>query len=97
MLISLICNALWFHHLYEAKILNQADTHFTQVASENDALINQRNITLEFCAFSDGREAVAKAANVLFVKYTELGNSGRDQEEPLFTEPQMAKALRTVG
>lgn len=68
-----------------------------QVAGKNDTLINQKNITLEFCSFSDGREAVAKAANVLFVQYTDLGTFGREQEEPLFTEPQMAKALRTVG
>lgn len=63
----------------------------------NDSLLNQDNLTLEFASFSDGKEAVAKAANVLFAKYKEAIDLGGEQEEPVFTEPQMSEALKSIG
>uniref|UniRef100_A0A5B7ALD7 ditrans,polycis-polyprenyl diphosphate synthase [(2E,6E)-farnesyldiphosphate specific] n=1 Tax=Davidia involucrata TaxID=16924 RepID=A0A5B7ALD7_DAVIN len=62
-------------------------------ATKNDPLLDENHITLEFASFSDGKEAVAKAANLLFVKYY----SGGDQEKPIFTESHVAEALRAIG
>uniref|UniRef100_A0A2N9IKS3 ditrans,polycis-polyprenyl diphosphate synthase [(2E,6E)-farnesyldiphosphate specific] n=1 Tax=Fagus sylvatica TaxID=28930 RepID=A0A2N9IKS3_FAGSY len=68
-----------------------------QEVDENDKLLNQKHMMLEFASFSDGKEAVAKAANLLFVKYLTSANSGGDQEEEVFTELHMTEALRAVG
>ncbi|KHG20634.1 Nogo-B receptor [Gossypium arboreum] len=54
-------------------------------------------MTLEFASFSDGKEAVAKAANVLFMKYLKSGSTSSYQGEQIFTESQMGEALKTVG
>ncbi|GLT98067.1 hypothetical protein SLE2022_155910 [Rubroshorea leprosula] len=64
---------------------------------EDDVLLNQKDFTLEFASFTDGKEAVAKAANVLFMKYLKLSASGRTQEDQIFTEPNMTEALKAVG
>ncbi|KAE8729615.1 CLP protease proteolytic subunit 6 isoform 1 [Hibiscus syriacus] len=49
------------------------DTH------ENNVLVDQLRMTLEFVSFSDGKEAVARAANVLLTKYINSGGTGSDQ------------------
>ncbi|KAL6986675.1 ditrans,polycis-polyprenyl diphosphate synthase [(2E,6E)-farnesyl], partial [Sarracenia purpurea var. burkii] len=64
----------------------------SQETTKNVPLLDQQQIHLEFASYSDGKEAVAKAANLLFVKYY----LGRDQEEPIFTESHIAEALGTV-
>ncbi|GLU08971.1 hypothetical protein SLE2022_258520 [Rubroshorea leprosula] len=64
---------------------------------ENDILLDQKTFTLEFASFSDGKEAVVKAANVLFMKYFKLSASCRNQEDQIFTEAQMTEALKAVG
>ncbi|KAA8545954.1 hypothetical protein F0562_020595 [Nyssa sinensis] len=61
-------------------------------ATKKIALLDKKDITLEFASFSDGKEAVVKAANLLFVKYY-LG----DQKQPTFTESHVAEALRAIG
>ncbi|XWS68183.1 hypothetical protein CRYUN_Cryun04dG0069500 [Craigia yunnanensis] len=66
-------------------------------AHENNVLLDQTHMNLEFSSFSDGKEAVAKAANVLFMKYLKSGATDQKQEEQIFTESQMAEALKTVG
>ncbi|KAK6241242.1 hypothetical protein SCA6_006631 [Theobroma cacao] len=66
-------------------------------AYENNEIPDQAHMTLEFASFSDGKEAVAKAANVLFMKYLKSGATDQNQEEAIFTESQMAEALKTVG
>ncbi|XVE49411.1 hypothetical protein DITRI_Ditri01bG0080600 [Diplodiscus trichospermus] len=68
-----------------------------QEALENNMLQDQRRMVLEFASFSDGKEAVVKAANVLFMKYLKSGATDKNQEEQIFTESQMANALKTVG
>ncbi|GMY17949.1 dehydrodolichyl diphosphate synthase complex subunit NUS1-like, partial [Fagus crenata] len=68
-----------------------------QEAVENDKLLDQKHMMLEFASFSDGKEAVAKAANLLFVKSLTSKNSSGDQEDEIFTEPHMTEALRAVG
>lgn len=71
--------------------------YWLQEAYENDRLLGQQNMTLEFASYSDGKEAVAKAANLLFAKYLQSANSGGDPEERIFNEPHMTEALRAVG
>ncbi|TYG88395.1 hypothetical protein ES288_A12G018000v1 [Gossypium darwinii] len=66
-------------------------------AHENNVLLDQQHMTLEFVSFSDGKEAVAKAANVLFMKYSKSGVTDQNQKEKIFTESQMTEALKTVG
>jgi len=71
--------------------------HFLQEADERDSLLDQKHMTLEFASISDGKEAVAKGGNVLFMKYSKLANSGAEQKEQIFTEANMTEALRAVG
>ncbi|XP_062082699.1 uncharacterized protein LOC133789008 isoform X2 [Humulus lupulus] len=66
-------------------------------ASEHDKLLSQNCMTLEFASFSDGKEAVAKAASFLFRKYMTSTALNGNQEEKMFTEAQMADALKTIG
>lgn len=47
----------------------------------------------EFVSISDGKELVAKAANLLFKKYYVDG----DSEKPFFTETHLTDALKTLG
>ncbi|KAK8320187.1 hypothetical protein V6Z11_A12G019700 [Gossypium hirsutum] len=68
-----------------------------QDAHENNVLLDQQHMTLEFVSFSDGKEAVAKAANVLFMKYSKSGVTDQNQKEKIFTESQMTEAPKTVG
>lgn len=67
--------------------------YFLQEAAVNGPLATHRNLTLEFVSFADGKEAVAKAANYLFVKHYANGV----KEKPEFTEPQMGEALGAIG
>ena len=81
----------------EFLLLSKFNIYCTQEADENDKLLDHKNMMLEFVSFSDGKEAVAKAANLLFAKYLTSTNSSEDQEEEIFTEPRMTEALRAVG
>ncbi|XP_058190622.1 uncharacterized protein LOC131307901 isoform X1 [Rhododendron vialii] len=56
-------------------------------------LCNPKRITVEFASYSDGKEAVAKAANLLFAKYISDG----DQKDQIFTESRLTEALKAVG
>ncbi|KAK8636520.1 hypothetical protein V6N13_124266 [Hibiscus sabdariffa] len=66
-------------------------------AHENDVLSDRQHMTLEFVSFSDGKEAVVKAANVLFMKYSKSGATDQNQKDKIFTESQMSNTLITVG
>lgn len=56
--------------------------------------VDQKLMTIEFASYSDGKEAVAKAANLLLAEYMKLG---RDKEDQIFTEDRMSEARRAVG
>lgn len=64
---------------------------------DEDALVNQQGFTLEFASFSDGKEAVAKAANVLFSKYSKCNGYEMNHEDQMFTEADMTEALKASG
>ncbi|XP_060676371.1 uncharacterized protein LOC107404940 isoform X2 [Ziziphus jujuba] len=66
-------------------------------SGENDKLVDHNHMMLEFASFSDGKEAVTKAANLLFMKYLKLNKLAGDQEGQIFTEPHMAEALKAIG
>ncbi|GAV73728.1 hypothetical protein CFOL_v3_17211 [Cephalotus follicularis] len=66
-------------------------------ADKNDSLLDEKHITLEFASLSDGKEAVAKAANLLLAKYSKFTSFGGDQEEQTFTEAHLTEALGTIG
>lgn len=74
-------------------LLKQTNTVLLQEGTANGSLLTKKYLDLEFISFSDGKEAVAKAANYLFVKH--YATSGK--EKPNFTEPQMAEALAAIG
>ncbi|XP_050363045.1 uncharacterized protein LOC126781958 [Argentina anserina] len=64
---------------------------------KDESLADEKNMSLEFCSFSDGKEAITKAANLLFVKYLKLATLSGHHEEKIFTEPHMDDALKAIG
>lgn len=58
---------------------------------------NPKTMSLEFASQSDGKEALARAANLLFMKHLKLRSLGESQEDKIFTEAHMAEALKDVG
>ncbi|XP_048337587.1 uncharacterized protein LOC107426819 [Ziziphus jujuba] len=68
-----------------------------QESGENDKHVDHNHMMLEFASFSDGKEAVTKAANSLFLKHLKLNKLAGDQERQIFTEPHMAEALKAIG
>lgn len=61
-------------------------------ASKSDSLI-RKHINLEFASFSDGKEAVVKAANYLYKK----NYIGGEQKEFICTESHIDEALKAIG
>ncbi|KAL5167879.1 Dehydrodolichyl diphosphate synthase complex subunit NUS1 [Glycine soja] len=55
------------------------------------------HMTLEFLSYLDGKEAVAKAANLIFVENSKRHNLGGELDLQILLEPQMNKALQIVG
>nr|GEZ28302.1 dehydrodolichyl diphosphate synthase complex subunit nus1 [Tanacetum cinerariifolium] len=60
---------------------------------KNAPLFSKKQMEFEFVSLIDGKEAVAKAANLLFKNYY----ADEDSEKPLFTETYLTEALRTLG
>ncbi|XP_034678208.1 dehydrodolichyl diphosphate synthase complex subunit NUS1 isoform X1 [Vitis riparia] len=81
----------------EAILEKLTDATLFEGVDENNLLLDQEHITLEFASISDGKGAVTKAANLLFMKYLKSADSGGSSEESIFTEPHMAEALKAVG
>lgn len=73
--------------------LTRSNPHVTQEVIADVPLRNPKRITVEFASYSDGKEAVAKAANLLFAKYISDG----DQKDQIFTESQLTEALKAIG
>ncbi|KAJ0703628.1 putative dehydrodolichyl diphosphate synthase complex subunit Nus1 [Helianthus annuus] len=57
-------------------------------------LLGKKRMDFELVSITDGKEAVAKAANVLFKKYYV---DEEDSEKPFFTETHLTEALKTLG
>jgi ditrans,polycis-polyprenyl diphosphate synthase len=54
-------------------------------------------LTIECLSGSDGKEGIAKAANLLYLTYLNDDTHGNGKREPTFTEADMASALKAVG
>lgn len=61
--------------------------------TNKDALLDQKYMNLEVISYTDGKHAVARAANHLFKKHYLSANS----EKPELTESDMADALAAIG
>ncbi|KAL2537420.1 Undecaprenyl pyrophosphate synthetase family protein [Forsythia ovata] len=70
----------------------KSEKRFKEITTSNPPL-DEKGMSLEFISFSDGKEAVARAANFLFKKHY----SSENKEKPNFTESDMAGALREIG
>ncbi|KAL8141862.1 LOW QUALITY PROTEIN: hypothetical protein V2J09_014894 [Rumex salicifolius] len=68
-----------------------------QLVDATKALDDPNQRTLEFASFSDGKESVVKAANLLSERYFISREQGIIQELPKFTEKLMDDALTTIG
>lgn len=91
----LSCDAklsLWM--MLNSKIIyyNIQDANGNAVAS-----VHQERMTIEVLSFSDGKEAVAKAASFLCLQYLEGDSVGYNKMEPVFTETDVTNALKAVG
>ncbi|CAA6657573.1 unnamed protein product [Spirodela intermedia] len=64
---------------------------------DSSPLSNQDKMSLEFLSYSDGKEAIAKAASFLCSKYLEDNNLMGETREPVLSESDIAEALRIVG
>lgn len=54
-------------------------------------------MTVEVISYTDGKEAVAKAANYLSSKLLRNQEGSQGVSEPRFTEPDISSALKAVG
>ncbi|XP_061354521.1 uncharacterized protein LOC133299109 [Gastrolobium bilobum] len=54
-------------------------------------------MTLEFLSYVDGKEAVVKAANLIFVENLKRHNLGGELDGRILLEPQLNEALQIVG
>lgn len=64
---------------------------------DDKSACESKPMILEFASQSDGKEALASAANMLFKKHLKLRSLGENQEEKIFTEAHMSEALNAVG
>ncbi|KAG4925186.1 hypothetical protein JHK87_050726 [Glycine soja] len=68
-----------------------------QEVNEVVALHDLDHMTLKFLSHADGREAVAKAANLIFVENLKQHKLGGELDLQILLEPQLNKALQIVG
>ncbi|KAF8405201.1 hypothetical protein HHK36_010101 [Tetracentron sinense] len=74
-----------------------SNARLSEEINEKDSPLHQKHVILEFVSISDGKEGVAKAANFLCSKYLKPASLGGNQEELVFTEPNLTRALSAVG
>uniref|UniRef100_A0A0A9DHJ9 ditrans,polycis-polyprenyl diphosphate synthase [(2E,6E)-farnesyldiphosphate specific] n=1 Tax=Arundo donax TaxID=35708 RepID=A0A0A9DHJ9_ARUDO len=58
---------------------------------------SHREMVIDCLSGSDGKEGIAKAANLLFSPYINGDTHENGKKEPVFTEADMASALKAVG
>lgn len=54
-------------------------------------------MTLEFVSYADGKEAVTKAANLIFVENLKRHDIGGELDWQILLEPHLNQALQIVG
>ncbi|KAL1355579.1 hypothetical protein AAHE18_05G123100 [Arachis hypogaea] len=55
------------------------------------------HMTLEFVSYADGKEAMVKAANFIFVENLKRQNFGGEIDGQVISEPLLNEALKVVG
>ncbi|XP_057966659.1 uncharacterized protein LOC131156753 [Malania oleifera] len=78
-------------------ILEKVNAIPWEEACEDESLRDGKHMILEFTSLSDGKEAVAKAANYLFVKNSKSRKLDGDNGQPTFTESNVSEALKAIG
>ncbi|CAJ2671788.1 unnamed protein product [Trifolium pratense] len=78
-----------FQTLKNAKSIEEVNEDVTHHAPDH--------MTLEFISYVDGKEAVAKAANLIFVKNFKQHNIGGVLDHQISLEPHLNQALQIVG
>lgn len=66
-------------------------------AGMNHSQYGYKDMVIECLSGSDGKEGIAKAANLLCSTYLNGETHGNGKKEPKFTEADMASALKAVG
>lgn len=66
-------------------------------ASMNHSHHVYKGMVIECLSGSDGKEGIAKAANLLCSTYLDGETHGNGKKKPKFTEADMASALKAVG
>ncbi|KAJ1427394.1 Decaprenyl diphosphate synthase-like superfamily [Sesbania bispinosa] len=54
-------------------------------------------MTLEFVSYVDGRETVAKAANLIFMENLKRHNLGGELDGQILLEPRLNEAIQIAG
>lgn len=78
-----------FQTIKNAKSIEEVNEDVTHQAPDH--------MTLEFVSYVDGREAVAKAANLIFVENLKRHNIGGELDHQILSEPHLNQALQIVG
>ncbi|KAL2349441.1 hypothetical protein Fmac_003441 [Flemingia macrophylla] len=78
-----------FQKLKKAKSIEEVSEVVTHGAPDH--------MTLEFLSYVDGKEAVAKAANLIFVENLKQHNLGGELDVQVFLESHLNEALQIVG
>lgn len=68
-----------------------------QEVNEAVTLHDPDRMTVEFVSYADGKEAVVKAANLIFIENLKRQNSGRELDGQILSEPHLNEALQVVG
>ncbi|XP_028182701.1 dehydrodolichyl diphosphate synthase complex subunit nus1-like [Glycine soja] len=79
------------------KAINIGVKPYSWEVNEVVALQDPDNMTLEFLSQADGREAVAKAVNLIFVENLKQHKLGGELDLQILLEPQLNEALQIVG
>ncbi|AES93772.2 undecaprenyl pyrophosphate synthetase family protein, putative [Medicago truncatula] len=78
-----------FHKMKNAKSIEEVNEAVTDHVPYH--------MTLEFVSYVDGKEAVAKAANLIFVENLKRHNLGGELDYQALLEPHLNQALQIVG
>ncbi|KAJ1390906.1 Decaprenyl diphosphate synthase-like superfamily [Sesbania bispinosa] len=78
-----------FQKLKNAKPIEEVNEAITHHSPDH--------MTLEFLSFLDGRETVAKAANLIFMDNLKRHNLGGEPDGQILLEPHLNEAIQIVG
>ncbi|KAJ1264953.1 hypothetical protein BS78_08G040100 [Paspalum vaginatum] len=86
-----------FEHAMNSSRDRNEKEYFGIGANMKDLHCTKRAMVIDCLSGSDGKEGIAKAANLLCSAYFNGDSHGDGKREPAFTEADMASALKAVG